>query len=288
MSLLLYIVVALCLITHSFSFGSDDSEAVYSKIQNQVYTIKTSFYAEAVHALRELVLTAIYQPHQKLVVKAGAVPVFISLLKSDSSTMKSIAAQAIGILASTEENQKLLAASGAIPPLSLLLQDESDETTLAAIQAMGNIAQCESLQEDIVKYGAIDSIVALLKSQAFNTRKVAAGVLGNLAIHVPNCMTIAQAGAIPLLVDLLSECTDLQTREVAVGALRNLAENKEVLDDLASDECIAVLAQELKSGTAESKELAVGLLQLIATTSKQSMHAVLSLGVDFPANNDEL
>lgn len=287
-------VLAIILVTYSSCADSDISDAMYLKIQKQIYSIKSDIDGESLTALRELVLTSIFVPHQEYVIKAGAIPVYISLLKSQSSTTKAIAAQALGILASNEDHQTLISNSGGIPPLILLLKGESDETTLAAIQAIGNLAQSDSIQIDLVKYGAIDSLVPLLSNHAYNMRKVAAGVLGNLAIHVPNCKAIAHSGAVPLLINILvqsggnADNNELQTREVAVGALRNLAEDKYVLDEMATEETITALVEELKSGTSESKELAMDLLQLIATTSKQNMHAVLSLGIDFPDNKDEL
>ena len=81
----------------------------------------------------------------------------------------------------------------------------------------------------------------------------------NLAVDAEDCNTIAAAGAIPLLVQLLTEGRD-SAKEQAAGALGNLTANAENQKTIAVAGAIPLLVQLLSEGRDGAKEHAAGAL----------------------------
>lgn len=107
---------------------------------------------------------------------------------------------------------------------------------------------------------AIKALLDKLTSNDIEQQRAAAGELRLLAKrNADNRVCIAEAGAIPLLVDLLSS-TDPRTQEHAVTALLNLSINESNKGTIVNAGAIPDIVDVLKNGSMEARENAAATL----------------------------
>lgn len=107
---------------------------------------------------------------------------------------------------------------------------------------------------------AIDSLLHKLANGNLEEQRAAAGELRLLAKRkADNRVCIAEAGAIPLLVDLLSS-PDPRTQEHAVTALLNLSINEANKGTILNAGAIPDIVDVLKNGSMEARENAAATL----------------------------
>ncbi|KAG1676481.1 hypothetical protein FOA52_002301 [Chlamydomonas sp. UWO 241] len=171
---------------------------------------------------------------------AGAIPPLVQLLGSGSPPGVQEAATGVLMTLMTQNtvNQVAMAAAGAIPSLVRLLGAGSpagvQEWTLVALSCL---AENADNQVTIAAAGAIPPLVQLLGSgppadmqdntaaALLNLAANSARTLMNLAANAGNKVTIAAAGAIPPLMQLLGPGSQDQTKTFASWALKSLAES---------------------------------------------------------------
>ncbi|XP_077239126.1 plant U-box 13 [Tasmannia lanceolata] len=106
----------------------------------------------------------------------------------------------------------------------------------------------------------IDVLLCKLSSSNLEDQRSAAGELRLLAKrNADNRVCIAEAGAIPLLVNLLST-TDARTQEHAVTALLNLSICEENKGSIISSRAVPGIVHVLKKGSMEARENAAATL----------------------------
>ncbi|KAK7343871.1 hypothetical protein VNO77_12958 [Canavalia gladiata] len=107
---------------------------------------------------------------------------------------------------------------------------------------------------------AISALLDKLTSNDIEQQRAAAGELRLLAKrNADNRVCIAEAGAIPLLVDLLSS-SDPRTQEHAVTALLNLSINESNKGTIVNAGAIPDIVDVLKNGSMEARENAAATL----------------------------
>ncbi|KAJ6815396.1 U-box domain-containing protein 12 [Iris pallida] len=107
---------------------------------------------------------------------------------------------------------------------------------------------------------AIDSLLLKMESGNQEEQRAAAGELRLLAKrNADNRVCIAEAGAIPLLVELLSS-PDSRTQEHAVTARLNLSINEGNKSSIVDSGAIPEIVQVLKNGSMEARENAAATL----------------------------
>ncbi|XP_027365449.1 U-box domain-containing protein 14 isoform X2 [Abrus precatorius] len=107
---------------------------------------------------------------------------------------------------------------------------------------------------------AISALLDKLMSNDIEQQRAAAGELRLLAKrNADNRVCIAEAGAIPLLVDLLSS-SDPRTQEHAVTALLNLSINESNKGTIVNAGAIPDIVDVLKNGSMEARENAAATL----------------------------
>lgn len=107
---------------------------------------------------------------------------------------------------------------------------------------------------------AIDALLGKLANGNVEEQRAAAGELRLLAKrNADNRVCIAEAGAIPLLVELLSS-TDPRTQEHAVTALLNLSINDSNKGTIVNAGAIPDIVDVLKNGSMEARENAAATL----------------------------
>lgn len=116
----------------------------------------------------------------------------------------------------------------------------------------GNCPDCDR--------AAIESLLEKLEGGSQEEQRAAAGEIRLLAKrNGDNRICIAEAGAIPLLVDLLASL-DSRTQEHAVTALLNLSINEGNKASIVSSGAIPEIVEVLKSGSMEARENAAATL----------------------------
>ena len=119
--------------------------------------------------------------------------------------------------------------------------------------------RCSGISSD-----SLNSLVKDLRNfAATEAQEKAASELKDLARDDDNKIAIANAGAIPLLVQLLRDGTPL-AREVAAGALHRMAGNDDNKIAIATAGAIPPLVQLLRDGTPLAREVAAGALHRMA------------------------
>lgn len=108
--------------------------------------------------------------------------------------------------------------------------------------------------------GGISALLEKLRSSNQEVQRAAVGELRLLAKrNADNRVCIAEAGAIPLLVELL-QSPDPRTQEHAVTALLNLSINESNKTSIVDAQAIPKIVQVLKNGSMEARENAAATL----------------------------
>lgn len=250
---------------HAQSGGKGDLQS----IQTMVYQAQMGTKEEKVIAMKDLVFSAINPDQQELLLNSGALPVFVKLLQSGTLETKFSACQAIGALTTHESVRIQIGQSKAIENLHELLSDPADTLKVAALQTLGNLMQDVANQQRLIGIGGVSELTELLAGGSDQMRRIAAGTIGNIGMYPDHVAAILAAGAVPKLVDLLRanpvDRRDPLTVEVAVGALRNIAQIDLPLQAMLDADALAVLdaLQTDTSSTSDTKDLAAELTEFL-------------------------
>ncbi|KAK9761756.1 hypothetical protein K7432_013109 [Basidiobolus ranarum] len=220
-----------------------------SKHDYSVALLPTTDKAERIKVLRFIKNSIIGNRTKKdLYISLNILPRLIEIIvKNDNTTDPQSKIQAVVILGSlaygNEENVCTLIDAGVIPPLldciSLRNEPKLIEAAARALKAIFNSPRAP--KQHIFETGHIVELVNLLKgfSQAskdapFNcpyathVPELAATIIARCCENVEQQMQIVSAGALPLLVDLMS-CGHAKIQEAALDALQALClENPEI------------------------------------------------------------
>uniref|UniRef100_K3X2W6 Armadillo repeat-containing domain-containing protein n=1 Tax=Globisporangium ultimum (strain ATCC 200006 / CBS 805.95 / DAOM BR144) TaxID=431595 RepID=K3X2W6_GLOUD len=247
-------------------------------------------YAEALMALAWK-----NAPNQAEIVRLGAIPPPVSLLRYGDTLTKRVTAEALRNLASSS-NRDQMVQNDAIPALITVLQQEHDPAAIGfATWTLGELSKenggaifpllvnllrhndgvitpsaahvfaslaspASSYQSAIVRVGAIPLLVGLLKSARDDATHAAATLtLARLAAKVPeNRVLIAQEGAIPLFVGLLKkDGTHGNTQRDVAKALATVAWSTSANQyQIARLGGVSLLVGLLRAGNAETKPFA--------------------------------
>ena len=177
-------------------------------------------------------------------------------------------------------NKAAVVAAGGVPLLiELLKAGASRACKEAAVAALLTLSCLNENKACIGSSGAIPLLVQLLISGSNQGRKDALTTLYNLTISFGNRPRVVRAGAIPILVHLLS-LRKVDLLEKIVALLYILASIEEGRSTIANTEGgIAVLAEILDTGSIKEKEHAAATLLLLCTSSLQHSQLVLREGV---------
>jgi vacuolar protein 8 len=171
---------------------------------------------------------------------AGGIPPLVEVLRAGSAKAKEQAARALSRLAYNDACEVLIAEAGGIAPLVELLRDGSVEAKFWVARALGHLASNNAANKVLIaEAGGIPPLVELLRDGSTEARLWAPtlGVYGvsaapamalyQLALNnKANKVAIAEAGGIPLLVELWRDGS-ADAKFEAARALRTLARNND-------------------------------------------------------------
>ncbi|CAE7354175.1 PUB13, partial [Symbiodinium necroappetens] len=215
----------------------------------------------AANALRDLAISA---DNQALIAEAGGIPPLVELLSSSNTDVQMMAAAALRHLASNADNKALIAEAGGIPPLVSCLTTGTKWAQLHAAEALGTLMAdwivvdrefvpmpeateiAEANQASIASAGAIDPLIEMLtqRSGVMGFQEMAAQALRPFSSREDTRVAIVEAGAIPVLARLLTQCEPEHQHIVqhsVVGILHDLAENAENVAAIVEAEAVPSL-----------------------------------------------
>lgn len=218
--------------------------------------------------------------NQDAIFRAGGIQVLTDLLKDPH--LRWLASAALEVTAHEHEDNQVAigTTSGAISTLIELLGDEvpgmrgSAANTLLSLVSAGNSKNMAM----IARGGGIKPLVEMLKDPEPGPREPAAGVLAHLANNVDNRVAIPKLGAIPLLVELLSDDEVPGARVHAALALGNLAvmnaSNKDAIAKQGMTAIVALLSDE----SPFARERAASALSALSMLSDQNKALMVRAG----------
>lgn len=229
---------------------------------------KAATHENATRALWHLSST---RDNQLNIAIEGCLPPLVANLSHDAARAKWAAAACRSLTNECFENQLGFAQVGAILPLVTLLGSDNEETQLYAQGAVLNIALPAQNRGAAVK-----PLVELLKVRNAAAQMKSADTLAILAARSPeNRAVIAQAGAVPPLVQLLGDGRNISVSQMrAAAALGNLAKLGESKQSIVAAGGVEPLVAMLLSANVEAQtRAAIAVCQLAASTSAQQLIA---------------
>ncbi|XP_051148318.1 U-box domain-containing protein 19-like [Andrographis paniculata] len=212
------------------------------------------------------------------------VDVLTSGLKADA---RQHAAGALFYLTSTREYQRTVGRiPGAIPGLMKLIQDSPECGKKNALVTTLSLLMCPENQWRMLSAGLVPSVLTILTtSERENLTAHSLAILATLGENLDGAMAIVSAGALPLIVDILSSSTSTAAREFSVSLLLALCINDgaDVVPILVkSPSVMASLYSLITSGTVRSTKKASSLIRILhAFNEKGSSRSTASTQEQF-------
>jgi vacuolar protein 8 len=153
------------------------------------------------------------------IVKQGAVPPLIDVLRGGSADAKEQAARALWNLSVQTDHQVSIFEAGAAAPLIDILASSADDAKAAAAGVLSNLAwNNNDIRAAIVKAGAVPPLIDVLRNGTDEGKTQAAGAFRKLALNTDNKISIAKAGAIAPLIYIVETGT-AKSKSLAARAL---------------------------------------------------------------------
>ncbi|KAH7684183.1 Armadillo-like helical-containing protein [Dioscorea alata] len=214
----------------------------------------------------------IFHRNKDKIVKTGAVPHLVELLRSENCGLRELATAAILTLSASDANKTIIAASGVVPLLVQILVSGGIQGKVDAVTALYNLSICKENTFLDISVEAITPLLALLKDSKKYSKfaEKATSLLGILAkSEEARCVIAESDGAILTLVETVEEGSPLST-EYAVGILLSLCKGcREKYRELILKEgAIPGLLLLTADGTTKARVSAHELLDLLRDESK--------------------
>ncbi|TKY50474.1 U-box domain-containing protein 4 [Spatholobus suberectus] len=210
------------------------------------------------------------------IIKSGALPVFLSLLRCHSQTVMQLTLAAMLTLSSCKANKVAIASSGAVQLLAEFVNSSgSTQSQLDAIATLYNLTTCQEIIPLIVSSGVILSLLELIHSSVKSSPLVekAIGLLENIVSSSESalCEAASTGGTIRILVETIEDGS-LLSKEHAVCILLLICQScREKYRGLILTEGVMPgLLQLSLDGTWRAKSMARELLLLLRDCSNYS------------------
>lgn len=151
--------------------------------------------------------------------QAGAIPLYVELLRGHDPIGKEIAEDVFCVLAVAEVN-----AVAITEHLVEILRENDDVAKAAAADILWDLSSYHHSVSFIRNSGAIPILVQLLRDRSSEVREKVSGAIAQLSYSAGDRAALAEAGAIPVLIDLLGDESE-ELRENAAEALISFSED---------------------------------------------------------------
>eukprot|EP01018_Ginkgo_biloba_P015197 Gb_29276 [translate_table: standard] len=209
------------------------------------------------------------------IAEAGAIPLLVPLLSSDDPKSQENAVTALLNLSIHENNKtKIMEATGSLDAIIQVLKTggsvEAKENAAATLFSLSVVHEYKKMIGE--KPDAIPALVNLLRNGTSRGKRDAASALFNLSILRGNDCKVVEAGAVPLLVNLLTDDDDRPgLSDDALAVLAVLAGHLQGLIAISQTSAIPVLIGLLRSGSPKGKENSIAVLVALCRNGGHSI-----------------
>eukprot|EP00250_Pteridium_aquilinum_P011921 c20391_g1_i1 orf=312-2339(+) len=226
--------------------------------------------------------------NRKVIADAGAVPLLIPLLSAPDIRTQEHAVTAILNLSIFPPNKAVIVEAGAVDFLIKILcsSDTSDaarENSAAALFSLSHVADYAALLGE--KSQAVDGLLKMLREGSLRGRRDAASALFYISSYVANRAKLVKAGAVGVLLGLLSPLeSGAGLQDEALAVLAVLASSAEGRTAIADATAVPMLVDLLRSASPKGKENAVTiLLNLCRYASYPALKEIMNLYTLLPS-----
>ncbi|KAK3035801.1 hypothetical protein RJ639_034617 [Escallonia herrerae] len=224
--------------------------------------LTSRYTAVQANAAASLVNLSLEKANKVRIVRSGAVPPLIDVLKGGCAESQEHAAGALFSLALEDDNKTAIGVLGALQPLLHALRSESERTRHDSALALYHLSLVQSNRVKLVKLGAASILLTTLRSAELAGRVLL--VLCNLAACAEGKSAMLDSNAVDCLVGMLrrgSELASESTRENCVAALYALSHGSMRFKGLAKEARAAEVLREVEErGSDRAREKARRIL----------------------------
>lgn len=159
--------------------------------------------------------------HMKLVGQHGAIPLYMEMLKGESTTGREIVEDVFCVLAVAHENAEKI-----MDELVTLLKgiEEDEDVKAIAINIVWDLANYEHSVCVLRNSGVIQVLIELLRNGSMNIKEKALATIAQLSYEKKNKGVMVAEGLLPLLFELLRN-GDAELKEYAAECVINFLED---------------------------------------------------------------
>lgn len=254
-----------------------------SKLLSALLPLLTSRYSGIqINAVAALVNLSLESNNKVSIVRAGAIPYLIDVLKMGHPEAQEHAAGAIFSLALNDENKTAIGVLGAIPPLIHMLRSSEERGRQDALMALYHLSFAQNNYAKLIKMGAVSILLNLAREDRSDLASRALLILYNIAANSEGRKALLDASAIGSLVGILAKHQKDRSKgsqviqEHTVAVLLLMSHNNLRFKSLA----LQAGAMELLVGLAESGN--------VRTKEKASILTSIMRGVSDDEDGDSI
>ncbi|XP_055804376.1 U-box domain-containing protein 2 isoform X1 [Solanum dulcamara] len=268
--------------TDGFSDGDIRRTATSSAVQQTLFLIHSDDPTLKIQAAKEIRrLTKTSQRYRRHF--SNAVKPLVDMLRSESFESKEAALLALLNLAVKDEGNKInIIDAGALEPIIGFLQSENATLQDHATASLLTLSASPATKPIISASGVFPLLVEIIRQGSTQAKADAVMALSNLSTYQDNLLLIMRTQPIPSTVSLLKSCKkSSKTTERCTALIESLMCYEEGRNSLISEDGgVLAVVEVLESGSAQSREHAVGaLLTMCQSDRSKYREPILREGV---------
>ncbi|GLJ36599.1 hypothetical protein SUGI_0735790 [Cryptomeria japonica] len=226
------------------------------------------------NAVAALVNLSLENENKVSIVRVGAIPYLIDVLKMGNLEAQEHAAGAVFSLALNDDNKTAIGVLGAIPPLLHILRSAAERTRKDAAMALYHLSFVQVNRAKLMKAGAVSILLSLAQEEISDVACRALLILCNIASSSEGRKALLDTNATALLVGILAKHQKDRSKgsqliqENVVAALLLLSRNNARFKSLAIQAgAMELLVWLAEHGNARTKEKVSVILSIMRGAS---------------------
>ena len=218
--------------------------------------------------------------NRSCLIEAGTIPPLLNLLSSTSKSTQENAIAALLKLSKHTTGKKVIFESGGLSSILKVLKRglslESRQVAAATLFYLSSVKEYRKLIGEVPE--AIPDLVELIKEGSTCGKKNSVVAIFGLLLYPRNHQKVLEAGAVPLLFDILASSDNAELIADTLAVLASLAENFDgTLSILQITSSLPLLTRSLRSSTSwAGKEYPVSILLSLCINGGVEVVAVLA------------
>ncbi|PON43280.1 Armadillo-type fold containing protein [Parasponia andersonii] len=229
-------------------------EIIIDLLNSSTDAVSSGSMVSRERACQAIGLIGVMRRARRMLVNLGVIPVLVELFCDGDTTTELVAGNSLGVISAHIDYIRPVAEAGAIPLYAELFQGPELSGKEIAEDAFCILAVDEGNAVVIVEH-----LVRILREGDDEARTAAADVLWDLLGYKHSVFVVLLSGAIPVLVDLLSDGNQ-EVKEKVSGAIAHLSYDEANRAALADAGAIPFLMELLHDESEESRDNAAEAL----------------------------